>query len=102
MDDTDFDQEIDDLLRTSLAGPVPELSSDFERRVRRQISSKSQFVGRFRRTLFVGYLLISAAISIVVMSSSGVGWLPIACAVAPLVLGIAYGAKRNEVTNETV
>ncbi|HVO98064.1 MAG TPA: hypothetical protein VMT15_08350 [Bryobacteraceae bacterium] len=57
--------EIDNLLRRSLAAPVPSLPPNFK--LRRPSE-------RPRRILLASYGLMSAAVSIVVMRGQGLGW----------------------------
>lgn len=70
--------EIDGLLRRSMSAPVPRLSSDFqtdfERGLRRELRRRSRLPNQYGRILLVGYGVVSAATSILVMRSQGLGW----------------------------
>lgn len=72
---------IDNLLRRSLAAPVPRLQPDFDERVMRELRRTSQPLDRFRTTLLVGYGLISVVASAVVMRGQGLDWGPIAATI---------------------
>lgn len=68
---------IDNLLRRSMAAPVPSLPPEFDQRVMRELRRDSRPLDRFRRTVLVGYGLISVVASAVVMRSEGLDWGPI-------------------------
>jgi hypothetical protein len=85
--------EVDGMLRRSLAGPVPRLSPEFERRLAREVRRRPQARGRYERFLLVGYGAISIATSVVVMRGRGLGWGVIAAmTLGPLAL--VDGARR--------
>ena len=95
---------IDNLLRRSMAAPVPSLAPDFDQRVMRELRRTSQPLDRFRRTLLIGYGLISVAASAVVMRGQGLNWGPTAAlilsplaviAAIPLVRRAAQTALRH-------
>jgi|GEM_PF-3384922 len=67
--------DIDELLRRSMAAPVPRLSPDFHRSVSRKLQRKSR---SSTRILLAGYAGVSMIVSIVLMRNQGLGWLPIA------------------------
>lgn len=68
---------IDNLLRRSMAAPVPSLPPEFDQGVMRELRRDSRPLDRFRRTVLVGYGLISVVASAVVMRSEGLDWGPI-------------------------
>src|SRR4029077_7755948 len=70
--------EMDSLLRRSMAGPVPRLSSDFHQALSRELRRKSQPPNQFGQILFAGYGAASVAVSVVVMRGQGLGWVVIA------------------------
>ena len=95
---------IDKLLRRSMAAPVPSLPPDFDQRVMRELRRSSQPLDRFRRTLLIGYGLMSVVASAVVMRGQGLDWGPIAAlilaplavvAAIPLVRRAAHITQRN-------
>ena len=65
---------IDSLLRRSMAAPVPSLPPDFDQRLMREVSRGSQPRDRYRRTLLIGYGLMSVVTSGVVMRGQGLDW----------------------------
>lgn len=65
---------MDNLLRRSLAAPVPVLPPDFEQRLMREARRRSRPPARYRRILLTGYGLMSALASAVVMRGQGLGW----------------------------
>jgi hypothetical protein len=78
---------VDNLLRRSMAAPVPSLPPDFDQRLIREIQRGSQPLDRYRRILLTGYGLTSALTSAVVMRGQGLGWGAISVMIlAPLVL----------------
>jgi hypothetical protein len=78
---------IDNLLRRSMAAPVPSLPPDFDRRVMRKLDRKSQPLDRYFRILMTGYGLLSVVVSASVMRGQGLGWGAIAVTIlAPLAL----------------
>jgi hypothetical protein len=87
--------EIDNLLRRSMAAPVPSLPPDFDQRVMRELRRDSRPLERFRRTLLVGYGLISAVASAVVMRAQGLNWGPtVATILVPLTVVAAVWLIR--------
>jgi hypothetical protein len=65
---------IDHLLRHSMAAPVPSLPPDFDQRLIDGLRQGSHVRNRFRLILLIGYGLISAVTSTVVMRGEGLGW----------------------------
>ena len=93
---------IDNLLRRSLAAPVPSLPPEFDQRVMRELRRNSQPLDRFRRTLLIGYGLVSVAACAVVMRGQGLDWVPIAALIiAPLAL-VAGVTLLRRVTQTTL
>jgi hypothetical protein len=79
--------EIDSLLRRSLAAPVPRLPTDFNQVLSREVRRRSEHPHRYGQILLAGYGVMSAAVSIVVMRSQGLGWGVIAAmTLGPLVM----------------
>jgi len=79
--------KLDNLLRRSMAAPVPSLPPDFDRRVMRELGRSSESLGRYRWILITGYGLLSIVVSAVVMHGQGLGWGAIAGTIlGPLVL----------------
>lgn len=70
--------EIDILLRRSMAAPIPRLSPEFEQRLSRELRQSTQVHSQFGRILLAGYGGVSALISVALMRSQGLGWIPIA------------------------
>lgn len=70
--------EMDNLLRRSMAAPVPRLSPDFHQVLSRRLRQRSQPVNQFGRILLGGYGGVSAVVSFVVMRGQGLGWVAIA------------------------
>lgn len=66
--------EIDNLLRRSMAAPIPTLSPDFEQRLLRGLGVNSKALDRYRRSLLTGYGVVSAVTSAVVMRGQGLEW----------------------------
>jgi hypothetical protein len=83
--------EIDSLLRQSLAAPVPRLSPDFHQSLSRKLQQGSEPSKQFARFLLAGYGVVSALVSVVLMRSQGLGWVPIAVMTLALLatLGLA-------------
>ena len=77
------DSSMDNLLRTSLAAPVPSLRADFEKRLTRKLRRDSQVLGRYRRLILAAYALVSAVTSAIIMRGQGLGW----TATAVMILG---------------
>jgi hypothetical protein len=87
---------INNLLRRSLAAAVPSLPPEFDHRVMRELRRNLQPLNRFRRALLIGYGLISAAASAVVMRGQGLDWAPITALIfAPLALVAAVPLVRR-------
>jgi hypothetical protein len=79
--------EMDRLLRRSMATSVPSLPSDFDQRLMRQILPGSRKINRHRQIMLGGYGLVSIAVSVVLMHGQGLGWGVIAGLIlAPLAL----------------
>lgn len=100
MDPFDIDPrevEMDNLLRRSMAAPVPHLSPDFDQIVSRKLRRRSQPRGQFGQILLAGYGAVSAAVSIVVMRGEGLGWMATAAmTLAPLAtLELVRGLRHN-------
>lgn len=68
------DTGIDDLLRRSMAAPVPTLPTDFELCIIRDLPQNSQALDRYRRILLTCYALISVMTSTMVMRGQGLDW----------------------------
>jgi anti-sigma factor RsiW len=66
--------EIDNLLRRSMAAPVPRLPSDFNQVLSREVRRRSGRPNRYGQILLAGYGVMSAAASVVVMRGQGLGW----------------------------
>ncbi len=81
------EEEMDRLLRSSMAGPVPSLPPDFEQRLRREMGRSSQPLDRYGRILLTGYGVTSVVASALVMRGHGLDWGAIAMmTIAPLAL----------------
>ena len=90
---------IDNLLRRLMAAPVPSLPPDFDQRVMRELRRTSQPLDRFRRTLLVGYGLMSVVACAVVMRGQGLDWGPTAAMIlAPLAVIAAVPLFRRAQT----
>ena len=77
--------DIDGLLRSTLAAPMPALPPDFDQRLMSKISRRSQPLDRYRQVLLAGYGLVSIVVSTVLMRGQGLGWGAIAATIlAPL------------------
>ena len=88
--------EIDNLLRRSMAAPVPSLPSDFDQRLMREVRRGSQPLDRYRRILLAGYGLIAAVTCGVVMRGQGLDWGAIAVTIlGPLALVAAARWTRR-------
>ncbi len=86
---------IDNVLRRSLAGPIPTLPADFDQRVMREVRRSSQPLDRYRRIFLTGYGIVSALTCAVVMRGQGIDWAPIAGLIAaPLVMVAAARLTR--------
>jgi hypothetical protein len=72
------DQEMDRLLRRSMAAPIPRLSPDFHQGLSRELRRSPLAPGRFGRILMAGYGAVSIAVCVIVMRGQGLGWGPIA------------------------
>lgn len=86
---------MDNLLRRSLAAPAPALAPNFDRRVLRAVRRDSHTLRRYAWMLFIGYGLVSALTSVVVMRGAGLHWLPIGAILAPLALLAAASTARR-------
>ena len=75
--------EIDNLLRRSMAAPVPSLPPDFDQRLMREVRRSSRPLDRYGRILLTGYGLMSVVASAVVMRGQGLDW----GAVSVMILG---------------
>ena len=82
---------IDNLLRRSLAAPVPNLPPDFDHRLMREVGRTSQPLDRYSRFMLAGYGLTSVVTSALVMRGHGLGWGAIAVMIiiGPLALVVA-------------
>ena len=82
-----YEAGIDRLLRRSMDGPAPTLSSDFEERLMRKVGQESAGLDRYGRMVLTGYGLASIVVSGVVMRAQGLGWGTIAVTIlGPLAL----------------
>ena len=87
---------IDNLLRTTLAAPVPSLPQDFDRRLMDKLDQSSQGLDRFRRILLAGYGLVSMVTCAVVMRGEGLEWATIAVTIlAPVVSVVTVSLARH-------
>jgi hypothetical protein len=92
MDDRELrmDSEMDRMLRSSLAAPVPTLSPDFSQRVANKVRAAQQSsrpLDRYRQFLLAGYALVSSVTCAVLMRDQGLGWTATAGLIlAPLAL----------------
>ena len=87
---------IENLLRSSLAAPVPSLPPDFDQRLMRKVRRASQPFGSYHRPLFAGYGVTSVVTSAAVMRGQGLHWGPIALMVlGPLALAAALPWLRG-------
>ena len=81
------DAEMDDLLRRSLAAPIPNLPSDFEQRLLGEVRGDSRAPRRYREFLLGGYSLTSVAVCAALMREQGLDWAAIAAfTLTPLTL----------------
>jgi len=89
--------KLDNLLRRSMAAPVPSLPPDFDQRVMRELGRRSQPLGRYRWVLLICYGLVSIVVSAVAMRGQGLGWGAIAVTIlGPLALvGTMLRARRS-------
>jgi hypothetical protein len=79
MSDIDPRQtNIDQLLRRTLAAPVPRLSPNFDRALLRKLHRRTQPPSRFSRVLLTSYGVVSGAVCALLMHGQGLGYLPIA------------------------
>ena len=87
---------IDNLLRSSLAAPIPSLPPDFDRKLMRDLREGSQLRDRYRRILLTAYGLLSIATSMLVVRGQGLDWRTTCASVlAPLVsMGAGAGVWR--------
>ena len=87
---------IDNLLRSSMAAPVPSLPSDFDQRLMRQVRCTSQPLDRYRRILLTSYGVVSVLASAVAMRGQGLDWGPIAGMIlVPLAVVAAVRSVRR-------
>jgi hypothetical protein len=86
--------EMDSLLRRSMAAPVPRLSPEFAGRLSRELRRRSAPPKHFSRILFAGYGVVSAAVSIVVMRGEGLGWVAIGAMMLGSLAVIEVARKR--------
>jgi hypothetical protein len=93
MNETRPPNSIDDLLRRSLAAPVPALPHDFDERVMRRVRQSSQPLGRRARALLAAYAVLSVVVSALLMRSQGLGWIPIAAMILAPLVGISVAAR---------
>jgi hypothetical protein len=68
------DAEMDRLLRSSLAAPVPGLSPGFAERLSREVDRRSQPLDRSGRLMLAGYGVLSAGVSASIMHGQGLAW----------------------------
>jgi hypothetical protein len=68
------DTLMDGMLRRSMAAPVPRPSPDLERRVSRALRRRARPSPTLTRNLLVGYVVVSALTSVIVMRGQGLGW----------------------------
>jgi hypothetical protein len=95
------DSGIDNLLRHSMAAPVPSLPPNFDQRVIRALGQNSQVRNRYRRILLTVYGAVSAITSAIVMRGQGLDWETIALTIlAPLLLiAIVSAGSRPALRN---
>jgi hypothetical protein len=74
------DQEMDRLLRQSMAAPIPRLSTACYQGLSRELRRNCEAPGQFGRVLMASYGVVSAAVCVVVMRGQGLGWEAIALA----------------------
>jgi hypothetical protein len=87
---------IDNLLRRSMATPIPSLPQDFDQRVMSELRRGSEPSERYSRMLLAGYGLTSVVASAVVMHGQGLHWGAISLLLlAPLALVAAAGWARR-------
>lgn len=87
---------IDNLLRRSMAAPIPSLPQDFDQRVMGELRRGSELSDRYSRILLSGYGLTSALASAVVMRGQGLNWGAISLLIlAPLALVAAADWARR-------
>jgi hypothetical protein len=94
---------MDDLLRRSLAAPVPSLPPDFDQRLLREVGRSSQPLDRYGRILLIGYGLTSAVACALVMRGHGLDWGAIAGTIMGTLalVGVAGWARRASFTLRT-
>jgi hypothetical protein len=84
------ENEMDRLLRRSLATPIPRLPPDFDQRLMSEMLQSSLQLDRHRQILLAGYGLVSVVVSAVLMRDQGLGWGVVAGLIlAPLALIVA-------------
>ena len=66
--------EMDGLLRRSMAGTVPTLRADFERGLMRELGQGPEVRKKYRRVLLGGYGVVSAVTCAVIMRGQGLEW----------------------------
>jgi hypothetical protein len=84
--------EIDNLLRRSMAAPVPNLPPDFDQRVMRKLRRPSRVLDRYLRILLTCYGLTSAVTSATVMRGQGLNWGIIALTILGPLAFVAAGS----------
>jgi len=88
------EDEMDQLLRSSLAAPIPSLSPDFDQRLLREVRRSSPSLDRFGKILLTSYGVISAVVSALVMRSHGLDWGTIAGMILAPVLVVAVARMQ--------
>lgn len=88
--DGDVDENIDRMLRRTLAAPVPTLPPGFSQRVAKGVRAAQQGsrpLDRYRRFLLAGYALVASVTCAVLMRDQGLSWAATAGLIlAPLTL----------------
>lgn len=68
------DLEMDDLLRRSMAAPIPRPSPGLQKRVSRALRLRALPSPAVTRALLAGYVAVSGLTSVIVMRGQGLGW----------------------------
>jgi hypothetical protein len=90
------DPGIDNLLRRSMAAPVPSLPPDFDQRVIRKLNQNPRMLSRHGRILLLSYGLISITTSAVVMRGQGLEWGVVAVMIlAPLSVVAIFKPRKH-------